>query len=266
MDQRPPAPILIFDSGVGGLSVARAVRARLPGWPIVYAADREGFPYGGRTEREIAVRVPALLGRLIERVSPALVVIACNTASTIALADVRSALNLPVVGTVPAVKPAAMATRTGAIGVLGTQATVRQPYLDRLIAEWAADLIVVRHGAPDLVVAAEEAFAGDPPAPERIVAALEGLSARPGGDRVDTVVLACTHFPLLGEQLAAAAPTVRFVDGATGIARRAAHLLGDPAPLANTARHRVLLTGPEPVPARVAAAWAREGFDAPVLL
>ncbi len=261
-----PAPILIFDSGVGGLSVARAVRARLPGWPLVYAADREGFPYGGRSEREIAVRVPALLGRLAERVAPALVVIACNTASTIALADVRSALDLPVVGTVPAVKPAALATRTGAIGVLGTEATVRQPYLDRLIAEWAEGLTVVRHGAPDLVLAAERAFAGEPPAPDRVAAALAGLWASPGGDRVDTVVLACTHFPLLGAELAAAAPGVRFVDGADGIARRAAHLLGDPGPLAATPVHRVVLTGHAPVPAALARAWAREGFAAPTLL
>ena len=259
-------PVLIFDSGVGGLSVARAVRRLLPGVPLVYAADREAFPYGGRSEREIAVRVPALLGRLVERTRPALAVIACNTASTIALADVRSALDLPIVGTVPAVKPAALATSSGVIGVLGTEATVRQPYVDGLVAEWADGLTVVRHGAPDLVRAAEDAFAGSPPSVERVAASLAGLWAQPDGERIDTVVLACTHFPLLSDQLAAAAPHVRFVDGAEGIARRVAHLLGDLARDERVPRHRVILTGHDPVDAATAAAWRREGFGDPSLL
>ena len=253
-------PLLIFDSGVGGLSVARAIRARLPDRPLVYAADREGFPYGGRTEREIAVRVPALLGRLVERVDPALVVIACNTASTVALADVRGALDRPVVGTVPAVKPAALTTTTGVIGVLGTEATVRQGYLDRLVAEWAAGTIVLRHGAPDLVRAAEDQFAGRAVLVERVAASLAGLLDQPDGERVDTVVLACTHFPLLSAQLRAAAPGVRFVDGAEGIARRAAHLLGDPQDGGARPAGRVLMTGSGPMPPAVAAAWAAEGF------
>ena len=122
-------PILVFDSGVGGLSVLRAIRRRLPMAPVVYCADSAGFPYGTKTEAEIATRVPALLGRLAERVRPSLVVIACNTASTIALAPVRAALSLPVVGTVPAIKPAAEQSRSRVVGVLGTEATVRQPYV-----------------------------------------------------------------------------------------------------------------------------------------
>ena len=259
-------PILVFDSGVGGVSVARAIRARLPDRAIVYAADREGFPYGGRTEREIAVRVPALLGRLVERIDPALIVIACNTASTVALADVRSALDRPVVGTVPAVKPAALATATGTIGVLGTAATVRQPYLDRLIAEWAKGITVLRHGAPDLVLAAEERFAGADVSVDRIAAGLAGLLDRPGGERIDTVVLACTHFPLLLAELRAAAPTIRFLDGAAGIARRSAHLLGDPVDSGVRPRHRVVLTGSDPVAPDLARAWTAEGFTAPTLL
>ena len=254
-------PILVFDSGVGGLSVSRALRTRLPHCALVYAADREGFPYGGRTEREIAVRVPALLGRLAERVDPALIVVACNTASTIALADVRSALDRPIVGTVPAVKPAALATRTGVIGVLGTEATVRQGYLDRLVDEWADGVTVVRHGAPDLVLAAEERFAGGRVSVERVAASLAGLwAAAPPGGRIDTVVLACTHFPLLADRLAEAAPGVRFVDGADGIARRAAHLLGHPTDRGERPDGRVILTGPDPVADEVARAWAAEGF------
>src|SRR4029079_19205457 len=105
-------------------------------------------------------RVPALLGRLVERFHPRLAVIACNTASTIALDHVRSALDLPVVGTVPAIKPAAERSKTRVIGVLGTEATVRQPYVDNLAAEFAADCMIVRHGSPDLVDLAEAKLAG----------------------------------------------------------------------------------------------------------
>ncbi|MGI4879874.1 MAG: glutamate racemase, partial [Janthinobacterium lividum] len=152
--------ILLFDSGVGGLSVLPHVRALLPQWPIVFAADNAGFPYGTKTEAEIAGRVPALLGRLVERYRPRLVVIACNTASTIALGPVRAALDLPVVGTVPAIKPAAAISRTRVIGVLGTPATVRQPYVDRLSAEFASDCKVLRHGSGRLVELAEAKLRG----------------------------------------------------------------------------------------------------------
>src|SRR5215207_4875682 len=126
------APILFFDSGIGGLSVLGPTRALLPNAPIVYAADSAAFPYGTRSEDEIAARVPALLGRLVERFQPRLVVVACNTASTIALDHARAALDVPVVGTVPAIKPAAEMSKTRMIGVLGTEATVRQAYVDNL--------------------------------------------------------------------------------------------------------------------------------------
>src|SRR6185436_12169818 len=125
-------PLLIFDSGVGGLSVLDPIRRLLPRAPIVYAADSAGFPYGTKSPIEIAARVPALLGRLAERHDPALIVIACNTASTIALDAVRAALDLPIVGTVPAIKPAALLSKSRTIGVLGTAATIVQPYVDRL--------------------------------------------------------------------------------------------------------------------------------------
>lgn len=225
------APLLVFDSGVGGLSVLGHIRARLPQASIVYVADNAGFPYGTRTEAEIAGRVPALLGRLVERYRPQLVVIACNTASTIALASVRAALDLPVVGTVPAIKPAAEASVSRAIGVLGTAATVRQPYVDRLSAEFAADCLVLRHGSGELVAAAEAKLRGHATAPPVYADALAGLLDQPGGERIDTVVLACTHFPLVAAELAAAAPRpLDFVDGGRGIARRVAYLLSSTAP------------------------------------
>ncbi len=220
------APILLFDSGVGGLSVLGPIRAQLPDRAVIYAADNAGFPYGTKTETEIAGRVPALLGRLVERYRPALVVIACNTASTIALAAVRAALDVPVVGTVPAVRPAAAISRTRVIGVLGTAATVRQPYVDRLAAEFAADCTVLRHGSARLVELAEAKLRGRAVDPAAVACELAGLLDQPGGDRIDAVALACTHFPLLGSELVAAAPRlVTFVDGGEGIARRVTYLL-----------------------------------------
>ncbi|MFC4295398.1 glutamate racemase [Novosphingobium tardum] len=215
------APLLIFDSGVGGLSVLRAVRALMPYAPVVYAADNAALPYGNKTEAQIASRVPALLGRMVERFHPRLVTIACNTASTIALPAVREALELPVVGTVPAIKPAAAMTRSGVIGLLGTEATIRQGYVDRLEAEFAQGKMLLRHAAPELVSAAEVRLRGQPIDPAMIARAVAGLRNQPGGERIDTVVLACTHFPLIEDELAAGfGPGVSFVDGAQGIARR----------------------------------------------
>ena len=219
------APILFFDSGLGGLTVLGPTRALLPTAPIVYAADYAGLPYGQKSEAELAARVPALLGRLVERYQPRLAVIACNTASTIALSHVRAALDLPIVGTVPAIKPAAALTQSGVIGVLGTEATVRQPYVDDLSARFAADKIVLRHGSPGLVTGAEAKLRGEAVDPEIARRAIAGLQGQPGGDAMDVIVLACTHFPLLRDELqAAAGDRVRLIDGAEGIARRIAHL------------------------------------------
>ncbi len=218
------APLLFFDSGVGGLSVLEPARKLLPNAPIVYAADSAGFPYGKRTEVEIASRVPALLGRLVERFHPRLAVIACNTASTIALDHVRSALDLPVVGTVPAIRPAAEMSKSRVIGVLGTEATVRQPYVDDLAARFATDCTIIRHGAPALVELAEAKLAGEEVSLDAVRAGAQPLFDAADGERIDTVVLACTHFPLLEDELRAAFPGVSYVDGGAGIARRIAHL------------------------------------------
>src|SRR3982751_6484646 len=186
MRMNPSAPILFFDSGVGGLSVLQPTRALLPYAPIVYAADSAGFPYGKRSEAEIASRVPALLGRLVERFHPRLAVIACNTASTVALDHARSALDLPIVGTVPAIKPAAEMSRTRVIGVLGTEATVRQPYVDDLAVRFAADCILIRHGSPELVELAEAKLAGENVSVEAVAAAAQPMFAALDGEKIDT--------------------------------------------------------------------------------
>jgi glutamate racemase len=218
-------PLLVFDTGVGGLSVLKEIRTLLPTAPIVYVADSAGFPYGTKAPAEVAARVPALLGRLAERFDPLLIVIACNTASTIALDAVRAALDLPIVGTVPAIKPAAALSTTRAIGVLGTAATIVQPYVDRLAGEFAADCTVIRHGSHELVELAEAKLRGEVTDPAAYARILDGLISQPGGDRVDTIVLACTHFPLVQPELEAAAPRpLAFVDGNRGIARRTAWL------------------------------------------
>ena len=220
----PGAPILFFDSGVGGLSVLAPTLELLPNAPVVYVADSAGYPYGKRSEAEIASRIPALLGRMVERFHPHLAVIACNTASTIALDHVRSALDLPVVGTVPAIKPAAEMSRTRVIGVLGTEATVRQPYVDDLAARFAADCTIIRHGSPELVDLAEAKLAGEEASVDAVRTAAQPMFDAPEGDRIDTVVLACTHFPLLQDELRAAFPDVAYIHGGPGIARRIAWL------------------------------------------
>ena len=238
----PDAPLLFFDSGVGGLSVLGPTLKLLPHAPVVYAADSAGFPYGKRSEAEIASRVPALLGRLVERFHPRLAVIACNTASTIALDHVRSALDLPVVGTVPAIKPAAEMSKTRVIGVLGTEATVRQPYVDDLAARFAADCAIVRHGSPELVELAEAKLGAEPVSLDAVRAAARPMFDAPGGERIDTVVLACTHFPLLEDELRATFPGIAYVDGGPGIARRIAYLTREQAWPASPAPGLMLFT------------------------
>ena len=207
-------------------------RALLPTAPFLYAADSAGFPYGRKSDAELASRVPALLGRLVERFHPRLVVIACNTASTIALEHVRAALDVPVVGTVPAIKPAGEMSKTRVIGVLGTEATVRQRYVDDLAARFAADCTIIRHGSPELVELAEAKLRGKKVSIDAVRSAAQPMFDAPDGGKIDSVVLACTHFPLLEAELRAAFPDVSYVDGGRGIARRIAYLTqGQPWPM-----------------------------------
>jgi len=253
------APLLFFDSGVGGLSVLGPTRALLPNAPIVYAADSAAFPYGKRSEAEIAARVPALLGRLVERFHPRLAVIACNTASTIALDHVRAALDIPVVGTVPAIKPAAELSKSRVIGVLGTEATVRQPYVDDLTARFAADCTVIRHGSPELVELAEAKLAGDTIPINAVRTAIAPMFDQPRGQEMDVMVLACTHFPLLSDEITAAFPSITLVDGGPGIARRIAYLTQGQHWPATPAGGIAIFTAAQRAP--LASVLARYGLD-----
>ena len=198
--------VLVFDSGMGGLTVVEEIRALGPALGIHYSADSAFFPYGEKSDEALQARLPAVAKALCDKVKPDVFVIACNTASTLALQDVRAALDIPVVGTVPAIKPAAQLTQTGTIGLLATPGTVRRAYTAELISNFARDVDVVMHGSIELVKLAEAHARGEDLPINAFEAAQKPLFDAPGGDRIDTVVLACTHFPLVRAQLVASAP------------------------------------------------------------
>lgn len=256
----PHTPILIFDTGVGGLTVYDALRSIAPHAPIIYAADYAGIPYGEKTEAEVAARVAGLLGRMAERYQPRLACIACNTASTIALGMVREVLEIPIVGTVPAIKPAGTLTQSGTIALVGTNATIRQSYVDDLEASFASDKTLLRIASPELVDLAEAKLRGTAIDTAPLAAIARRLAAMPGGADIDTIVLACTHFPLLADEFAQVfGRHLHLVDGAQGIARRIAHLLEGQA-MAADAPNRFVFTGPAKSAEGLEAALATRGF------
>lgn len=215
------------------------MRARLPNLRQSYLADDAFRPYGEKTEAQISARLPGLLAPLCDMLRPDIVVIACNTASTAALPAIRAVLDVPVVGVVPAIKPAAAASRVRRIAVLGTPGTVRRRYVDDLIERYAADCEVRLKGSLVLVEQAERKLRGDAVDIHCIAAEIAPLFK---GDPIDAVVLACTHFPLLRDELAQAAPyPVDWVDSGDAIARRVESLLSKqsapkgPPPLQQTA-------------------------------
>jgi glutamate racemase len=222
--------ILVFDSGLGGLTVYREVAAARPDADFVYVADDAGFPYGGLAEPALITRVVALMGELIAAHQPDLVVIACNTASTLVLPALRQKYALTFVGTVPAIKPACAASVTRQVSVLGTEATVAREYTRALIRDYAQDCRVTLVGSRHLATYAEAELAGAPVGDAQIRAEIAPCF-RDDGERTDTVVLACTHYPLLLERLQRLAPwRVSFFDPAPAIARRVVELLGPASP------------------------------------
>ncbi|MFT3728348.1 MAG: glutamate racemase [Terricaulis sp.] len=251
--------VLVFDSGVGGLSVFDAISRAGLALELDYVADNAWLPYGLKPDAALKARVPALLAALAAQWSPDAVVIACNTASTIALDEVRAALSIPVVGVVPPIKPAAALTKTGVIGVLATPATVRRPYTDDLIAKFANGTRVVRFGSAALVAAAEQKLRGEAVATDAIAEAIDGLFGATGDADVDVVALACTHFPLLAHELGAAAPRAcSWLDSGDAIARRVAQVLNVPLGVAQI--RRVAFTDADAARA-LYAAFATRGFE-----
>ncbi len=204
------------------------LRAAIPEAEIVYLADDAFFPYGAMEDGELAERVCAVLGAASAEYSPDAVIIACNTASTVALPALRARLAQPVVGTVPAIKPAALLSRTGHISVLGTAGTVRRDYTKALISEFAAGCAVTLVGSARLAELAEAAMTGGEAADAEILAEIAPCFVEAGGHRTDAVVLACTHYPLLLDRFERLAPwTVTWLDPAPAIARRTANVLAE---------------------------------------
>lgn len=222
--------ILVFDSGLGGLTVLREVVAARPDAHYVYVADDAFFPYGHHSEDEIIARVVPLMGELIGTHDPDLAVIACNTASTLVLSHLRAAYSLPFVGTVPAIKPACAQSKTRRVSVLGTKGTVKREYTRALIRDFAQGCEVTLVGSPELASLAERELGGFSVSDEAILAELAPCFVGDPADstaRTDTVVLACTHYPLLLDRLKRLAPwPVEWIDPAPAIARRVSDLLG----------------------------------------
>lgn len=259
------ATILVFDSGLGGLTVFREVALARPDARFVYVADDAAFPYGDLGEDVLIARVLAVLELAIAAHAPDLVVVACNTASTLALAALRTRFRVPFVGTVPAIKPACAQSRTRRIAVLGTEATVGREYTRALIHQFASGCDVVLAGSQKLAAFAEAELAGEPVADAEITAEIAPCFVAAGGRRTDTVVLACTHYPLLTARFERNAPwPVTWLDPAPAIARRVAELLrGGPPAAASPPPPRLVFTSGRAPAYRLAAALTGYGFAPP---
>ncbi len=253
-------PIGIFDSGVGGLSVAREIRRSLPGEDLLYVADTAYCPYGDRSLEEVRTRALAV-GRFVEGAGAKLIVAACNTASGAALDELRQILGIPVVGLEPAVKTGVAVTRNGKVGVMATAGTLASARYVKLVRDLARGVEVRPQPCPGLADLIEEGHLED----ERVHALLERLTEPLRRASVDTVVLGCTHYAFVSAALGhVLGPGVRLVDSAPAIARRTEHLLrADAAAGSNGAGvFRVLTTGdPRKVAPVVARLW---GADVPV--
>lgn len=222
-------PVLLFDSGIGGLTVLREARVIMPGRRFVYVADDAAFPYGAWEEDALKARIVELVGRLIAEHEPEIFMIPCNTASTLVLGELRAAYpQTPFVGTVPAIKPAAERTRSGLVSVLATPGTVKRQYTRDLIRDWASKCHVRLVGSENLARLAEtymrEGFVDE----DAVHAEIAPCFVEQDGRRTDIVVLACTHYPLLVNRMRKTAPwPVDWLDPAEAIARRALSLLAD---------------------------------------
>jgi glutamate racemase len=242
-----PPTILVFDSGLGGLTVLREIVQARPDAHYIYVADDAFFPYGHHSEDQIIARVVPLVGELIAAHTPDLVVIACNTASTLVMSHLREQYKVPFVGTVPAIKPACARSRTKRVSVLGTKGTVKREYTHALIRDFAQNCEVTLVGSADLASLAEAALSGHEVSDSAISAELAPCFVEHDSARTDTLVLACTHYPLLMDRLVALAPwPVDWIDPAPAIARRVADLLRPAGDEADQAGAEMIFTSGRP--------------------
>ncbi|WP_319782658.1 glutamate racemase [Oceanisphaera sp. IT1-181] len=229
------ANILIFDSGMGGLSVYRELSQTLSGHQYLYLFDNAYFPYGELSESRLVERVVELFSAFVALYPVDIAIIACNTASTHVLPALRQCLSIPVVGVVPAIKPAAEYSRQrqlahpnlqAHIGLLATPGTVSRRYTAELVQSFAADLQVSMLGTTELVKMAEDKLAGQPVDLKRLQ---QILAPWLGEQAPDTLVLGCTHFPLLAFEISQCLPQTKLIDSGAAIARRVGSLLLQPA-------------------------------------
>jgi glutamate racemase len=253
---------LVFDSGLGGLTVLREIVAARPDADIVYVADDAFFPYGGHAEITLVARVVPLIGGLIDSYRPDFVVIACNTVSTLVLPHLRQRYSVPFVGTVPAIKPACAASRSKLVSVLGTEATVAREYTRSLIRDFAQGCTVTLVGARRLAGLAEAHLQGGAVADADIVAEIVPCFVEHGGGRTDTVVLACTHYPLMLDTLERLAPwPVTWFDPAPAIARRLVDLAGPAEPSAAAGHVEAVFTSGKALNGALAEGVSRWGIN-----
>lgn len=220
-------PVLVFDSGIGGLTVLREARVLMPERGFIYVADDAGFPYGNWEEEALKVRILELFEELLCDYDPEVCIIACNTAFTLAGADLRAKFpEMTFVGTVPAIKPAAERTRSGLVSVLATPGTVKRAYTRDLIQSFATQCHVRLVGSENLARMAESWIRGETISDEAVLAEIEPCFIDNDGKRTDIVVLACTHYPFMANVFRKLAPwPVDWLDPAEAIARRARHLV-----------------------------------------
>ena len=245
-----PPTILVFNSGLGGLTVLREIVRARPDAHYIYVADDAFFPYGHHSEDQVIARVVPLIGELIADHAPDLVVIACNTASTLVMSHLREQYQVPFVGTVPAIKPACAKSKTKRVSVLGTKGTVKREYTKALVRDFAQGCEVTLVGSGELASLAEAALSGIEVSDAAISAEIAPCFVGESSDlsmRTDTVVLACTHYPLLMDRLVALAPwPVDWIDPAPAIARRVSDLLGPPGSEADHAGAEMIFTSRRP--------------------
>jgi glutamate racemase len=252
--------ILVFDSGLGGLTVFREVARARPDARYVYVADDAFFPYGEHGEQELVARVCGLMGELIRHHRPDLIVIACNTASTLVLPHLRERFQTAFVGTVPAIKPACARSLSKRVTVLGTRATVAREYTRTLIRDFANGSDVALVGSAKLAEFAERELHGTPVPDSAIAQEIAPCFINVDGRRTDTVVLACTHYPLLLARFERLAPwPVTYMDPAAAIARRVTNLIGPGRDSVSPTARAVFTSGRKPAEA-LASALARFGL------
>lgn len=216
--------IVIFDSGLGGISVYHEVKKLLPRHKYIYAFDNGGFPYGEKSESFIIERVQQIISAILGQCSIKLLILACNSASTISLMSLRARFKFPVVGVVPAVKPAVRLTKNGLVGLLATRGTVQRQYTQDLITQFAQSCQFTLLGSAELVNIAEQKLIGEPVNLDGLKRILEPWLKLP--ELPDTIVLGCTHFPLIREELLAVLPPrTQLIDSGNAIARRTAWLI-----------------------------------------